>query len=137
MKLKWRKQKRCLHHGAHMGMIKTMLHTATREVEVYKVKVSNLKGNFDIAADVSKVNKPQLVSLPNSCYQDMIEYFSYLKGVNMDGTDDKANLPIHKILGTSDNTRTKMKHVLRIGAPGGPIAECTAFGWTIMSGGKE
>ena len=34
-------------------------------------------------------------------------------------------------------TRIKTKHVLRIGEPGEPIAEYTAFGWTIMSGGKE
>ena len=34
-------------------------------------------------------------------------------------------------------TRIKTKHVLRIGEPGEPIAEYAAFGWTIMSGGKE
>ena len=33
-------------------------------------------------------------------------------------------------------TRIKTKHVLRIGEPGKPIAEYTAFGWTIVSAGK-
>ena len=41
------------------------------------------------------------------------------------------------ILGASEYTRIKTKHVLRIGEPGEPIAEYAAFGWTIMSGGKE
>ena len=68
---------------------------------------------------------------------DMIQEFSHLKGVNVDGTDSKANLPIHIILGTSEYPRIKTKHVLRIGAPGEPTAEYTAFGWTIISGGKK
>ena len=117
--------------------IETMLHTATTKVEVYEVEVSNLKGNFKITADVNKANKLQLISLPNPCYQDIIQEFRYLEGVNMDDTDNKANLPIHMILGVSEYTRIKTKHVLRIEAPGEPIAEYTSFGWTIMSGGKE
>ena len=67
----------------------------------------------------------------------MIKEFSHLKGVSMGDTDNKANLPIHIILGTSEYTRIKTKHVLRIGAPGEPIAEYTTFVWTIMLGGKE
>ena len=117
--------------------IETMLHTATTKVEVYEVEVSNLKGNFKITADVNKVNKPQLLSLPNPCYQDMIQEFRHLKGVNMDDTDNKVNLPIHMILGACEYTRIKTKHVLRIGSSGEPIAEYLAFGWTIMPGGKE
>ena len=67
----------------------------------------------------------------------MIQEFSHLKRVNIDDTDNKASLPKHMILGTSEYSRIKTKHVLRVGAPGEPIAEYTAFGWTIMSGGKE
>ena len=114
-----------------------MLHTTTIKVEVYEVEVSNLKWNFKITADVNKVNKPQLISLPNPCYQDMIQEFRHLKGVNMDDTDNKVNLPIHMILGACEYTRIKTKHVLRIGSSGEPIAEYLAFGWTIMPGGKE
>ena len=36
----------------------------------------------------------------------------------MDGTDNKANLPIYMILGASEYTQIKTKHVLRIGEPG-------------------
>ena len=67
----------------------------------------------------------------------MIQEFSHLKGVTMDDTDNKANLLIHMILGTSEYTRIKTKHVLRIGAPREPIADCTALGWTIMLGGEK
>ena len=36
----------------------TMLHTTTTKVEVYKLEVSNLKGNFKITADA--ITKPML-----------------------------------------------------------------------------
>ena len=67
----------------------------------------------------------------------MIQESRHLKGVNMDDTDNKANLPIHRILGASEYTQIKTKHLLQIGAPGEPIAKYTAFGWMIMSDGKE
>ena len=67
----------------------------------------------------------------------MIQEFKHLTGVCMDDTNNKANLPIHMILGVSEYARIKTKHVLRIGTPGEPIVECAAFGWAIMAGGKE
>ena len=106
----------------------TMFYTITIKLEVYEVEVSNLKGNINITTDLKKVNKPQLISLPNLCYQDMIQELSHLEGVNAHGIENKTNLPIHMILGTSYYTRTKTKHVIQIGTPGQSIAEYTAFG---------
>ena len=42
-----------------------MFHIKTTKVEVYEFEISNVKGNFKITADVNKINKPQLISLPN------------------------------------------------------------------------
>ena len=86
-----------------------MLHTSTTKVEVYKVEVSNLKGDFKITGNINKVNKTQLISSPNQCHQDMIQGFSHLKGVKMDDIDNKANLPIHMIQGMSKYTQAKEK----------------------------
>ena len=44
----------------------------------------------------------------------MIQEFSHFKGVNMDVTDNKANLPTHMFARTSEYSRIKTKHVLRI-----------------------
>lgn len=55
----------------------------------------------------------------------------------MDDTDEKADLPIHLILGASEYARVKVNSMPRIGKPGEPIAELTLFGWTMMSPGKE
>ena len=52
-------------------------------MEVYEVKVLNLKGNFKITADVDKFNKPLLTLLPNTCFQDMIQEFSHFMEVTM------------------------------------------------------
>ena len=85
----------------------TMFYTITIKLEVYEVEVSNLQGNIKMTTDLKKVNKPQLISLPNLCYQDMIQELSHLEGVNAHGIENKTNLPIHMILGTSYYTRTK------------------------------
>ena len=46
-------------------------------------------------------------------------------------------LPIHVILGASAYARPKTISVPRVGNPGGPVAELTSFGWTIMSPGAK
>ena len=52
-------------------------------------------------------------------------------------TDDKAELPIHLILGASEFARIKTDSAPRVGRPGDPVAERTQFGWTLLSPGKE
>ena len=55
----------------------------------------------------------------------------------MDDKDSKPVLPIHLILGASEYSRIKTVTKPKIGNPGEPVAELTAFGWSMMSPGKE
>ena len=55
----------------------------------------------------------------------------------MDDVDDKVELPVHLILGTSEYARIKTDSKPKIGRPGEPVAELTKFGWTILSPGTE
>ena len=55
----------------------------------------------------------------------------------MTDRDEKSNLPVHIILGTSEYACIKTPNKPPIGRPGEPIAELTKFGWTILSPGKE
>ena len=50
----------------------------------------------------------------------------------MDDTDEKAELPIHLILGAIEYAGVKVNSMPRIGKPAEPIAELTRFGWTMM-----
>ena len=50
--------------------------------------------------------------------------------------DEKAQ-PVYVVLGASEYARIKTKSEQKVGLPGEPVTEKTAFGWTIMSPGKE
>lgn len=75
--------------------------------------------------------------LDNPNYKDIINSYPNLKGVTMNDTDTKAQLPVHLILGASEYAKIKTNIPAKIGTTGQPIAELTRFGWTIMSPGKE
>ena len=117
--------------------IETMLHTTNTKIEVYEVQISNMKDSFQINTEVSKVDKQELISLPNPHYQKIIQQFSHLKGIQMEDGDTKHYLPVHVILGASEYTKIKTRTAVRVRKSGEPIAEYTRFGWTIMAGGKE
>ena len=55
----------------------------------------------------------------------------------MDDNDQKKKLPVHVILGASDNSRIKTMTKPRIGQPGESVAEKTQLEWTIISPGRE
>ena len=86
---------------------------------------------------VTKVEKGELVLLDNPNYPGLIHSYPHLKGVRMNDTDTKAQLPVHLIPGASEYAKIKTNIPVKIGTPGQPIAELTRFGWTIMPPGKE
>ena len=118
-------------------LIETMLKTTNVKVEIYELEIYNTEGNFFINTEVSKVNKPELVTLPNPRYESIIQQYQHLKGVKMEDNDNKDYLPVHVILGAADYTKIKTKQASRVGYPGEPVAEKTAFGWTLIAGGIE
>ena len=67
----------------------------------------------------------------------MVAKYDHLKGVTMNDTDMKKELPLHLILGASEYAQIKTETTPKIRKPGGPIAEFRRLGWTIMSPGSE
>ena len=61
-----------------------MLHTISTHVEIYEVQMTNVEGNFNINAEVSKLN---LISPTKPCYKDVIQKYSHLKGIQMNDND--------------------------------------------------
>jgi len=115
-----------------------MMMTATsQKIEMYKVQISNIKGDFSLPATLSKVDKGVLLTVPNPRYTEVISQHQPLRGVITDDGDTKQELPIHVILGASEYAKLKSSTVPRVGKPGEPVAELTSFGWTIMSPGAE
>ena len=64
----------------------------TKPVQIYKVEINSLKGDFLLETDVTKVNKKQLLSLENPCYQQVLERYDHLKGAKMDFTRQEVDL---------------------------------------------
>ena len=106
-----------------------MLGVTTREVELTSVRVSNLDGDFQLAVEVTRVEKATLLELENPRYWEIIGRHSHLNGVNMLDVDTKEALPVHLILGASEIARIKTDQAPRVGSPGEPVAEVTRFGW--------
>ena len=109
----------------------------TKNVEIFKVQVSSVKGDFSFVTEVTKVDKRQLLALNNPRYQECLPRYDHLKGIQMEDTDTKEMLPVHLILRASDYAKIKTETAPRMGALGEPIGEKTKLGWTVMSSGKE
>ena len=117
--------------------IDMMLSTVNRQIEIYNVEVQNLKGDFKLEIDVSKVDREVLLSVKNPRYQDVLKKYPHLQGVTMDDVDQKSELPVHVILGASEYAKIKTDAKAKIGKPGEPVGEHTRLGWTLISSGAD
>ena len=117
--------------------IEMMMQATSKEIEVHNLTIRNTAGDFTLNVEVTKVDRGALLSLDNPKYETLTTNYSHLKEVEMADNDNKAQLPVHLILGASEYTQIKPRTSPKIGNPGEPIAELTQLGWTIMSPGKE
>ena len=104
-------------HKVYKKIEMTMTSTS-QKIEMYKVLISSIKGNFSLPTTLSKVDKGVLLTVPNPRYADIISQHQHLKDVMMDDVDTKQELPIHVILGASDYARLKTSSVPRVRNPG-------------------
>ena len=117
--------------------IEMMLHTTTKKIDVYNVQITNVNKTFQMSSEVSCVDRPVLLTLPNPRYREVTANNPHLEGVEMDDVDSKPMLPVHMILGASDYSRVKTTTPTKVGDDGKPVAENTRLGWIIMSQGRE
>ena len=117
--------------------IETMLHTTNTLTDIYDVEITNTKGDFTINTEVSKVDRAELISMPNPHYKDIIQTYTHLQGVQMEDSDNKEYLPAHVMLGASEYANIKTKGDVKVGQKGEPVVEYTTFGWVIIAGSKK
>ena len=117
-------------HHSGLRKIEMMLGASSQVMEVYRVKLNSVKGNFEMEAEVTKVEEPHLM-IDNSRYKEL------LKGVTMDENDGRPCLPVHIILGNSECPRISTTEPQRVGREWDPVVSYTKLGWTIISPGKE
>ena len=124
-------------HHSGLRKIEMMLGATSRVMEVYRIKLNSVKGNYEIEAEVTKVEKPCLMLIDNPRYKKLVEKYPHLKGVTMDDNDERPRLPVHLILGNSECPRISTTEPQRVGGEWDPVANYTKLGWTITSPGKE
>ncbi|XP_028394878.1 uncharacterized protein LOC114519022 [Dendronephthya gigantea] len=117
--------------------IEMMLHSTSKKIDIYGVKIGSVDKKFSMSSEVSCVDRPVLLTLPNPRYGEVIANNPHLEGVKMDDVDSKPTLPVHMILGASDYSRIKTTTPAKVGDSGKPVGEKTKLGWTIMSPGRE
>ena len=116
--------------------IEMMMHSTTRKTDVFEIGIKDVSGDFQFKAEVNKVEREILLSLPNPNFESVLRH-QHLRDIKMNDTDMKAELPIHLILGASEYTRIKVQEMPRVGQPGEPVVELTRLGRVLMSPGKE
>ena len=117
--------------------IEVMIGSVTKNIELYQIRVKSLESDFSLEMQVSKIDRDKLLVLENPRYAEIIAKYNHLRAVEMTDKDDKAELPVHLVIGANEYTKIKTETSPKIGRQGEPIAEKTKFGWTIMSPGKE
>ena len=99
-----------------------LMGTHTTQLELYDAELSSIDGEFKMDAKLTKVNKSQLLTIPNPEYQRMAATYSHLQPVNIADKDTKDQLPIHIILIVGDYAKIKTNTKPLIGKTGEPIA---------------
>ena len=117
--------------------IEMMMNSTAKNIEVFKVQIENIHRDVSFKAELCKVERRELLKLPNPHFVDLIKRYYHLRGITMDDHDQKEELPAHVILGASDYSRIKAMLKPRTGQPGEPVVEQTQLGWTIISPGLE
>lgn len=59
--------------------IEMMLGSMTTKVELYEVNVTSIRGDFSMGVTVSKVDKPELMTLENPKYEELMEKYTHLR----------------------------------------------------------
>ena len=72
-----------------------MMQTSNKIIAIHKVQVTDVNGTFPRNTEVTRVQRSNLLSLPNPRYEETIAQFDHLTEVEMEDTDDKEELPIH------------------------------------------
>ena len=70
--------------------IETILNKTNTLIDIYDVKIKNAKGGFTINTEVSKVDRAELISMPNPHYEDIVQTNTHLQGVQMEDSDNKV-----------------------------------------------
>ena len=95
-----------------------MLGSSTTNVQIYSATLGAVNGSFDMNIELTKVHKPQLLTLDNPNYATLLSKYSHLKGVKIEDNDTRPQIPIRVVLEASEYATIKTSTAQRVGKPG-------------------
>ena len=105
--------------------VEMLMGTHTTKLELYDAELSSIDGEFKMDVKLTKVNKTQLLTIPNPQYEKITTAYPYLKQVSIVDRDTKDQLPIRVILGVGDYAKIKTNSKPLVGKVRELIAELT------------
>ena len=75
--------------------IEMMMQSTSRLIEVHQVTISDLDEKFRLQAEVSKVDRSNLLCMENPRYNQIVHNYDHLKGVSMADVDGKPQLLVY------------------------------------------
>ena len=117
--------------------VEVMMHTATRNINIYQAEVSDVEGNHSVNFQVSKVDQSVLISLPNPHYQSLYMEYNHLKDITVNHNDTKPLLPVYFVLGASEYAKIKTNAPPNVEQTGEPVDVKSNFGCIIISSGQD
>ncbi|XP_046841042.1 uncharacterized protein LOC124435137 [Xenia sp. Carnegie-2017] len=114
-----------------------LLTSKTTRLEIYEGEVEAIDSDYSMKVKLIKVEKEVLLTVDNPHYENLQREFEHLKIAKFVDNDQKAQLPVHIVLGSGEYARIKTRTNPLVGTEGQPIAEKTKLGWFAMSPGVE
>ena len=97
--------------------IEMLLGTTTRRVDIFHIEIKSTSEDFSLEADVTKIEKHELLTLSNPRYNQILEKYQHLNGVVFIDKDSKEQLPIHLILGVGEYAKIEINASQEIRSP--------------------
>ena len=70
--------------------IEMMMHSTIRKIDVFEIEINDVSGDFQFKAEVSKIERETLLSLPNPNYESVLRQHRHLRDIKMNDTDTKV-----------------------------------------------
>ena len=81
-----------------MRRITTLMGTSTSKFSQYDIRLESVKGNFELEACVTKIEKSELLSLENSHNHELIKNYAHLRDIELVDVATKQKLLVLMIL---------------------------------------
>ena len=77
--------------------IEMMMNSTTKNIKIFKVQIEIVHRDVSFETELYKVERRDLLKLPNPHAADLIKRHHHLRGIRMDDNDQKKELPVHVI----------------------------------------